>query len=71
MKNRVKVRIESPISDRIHVRKVENVPAGRVCGPIVDDNYLKTESGLYPDLLRELVDWGSGYFPSEMEKHLD
>ena len=65
MKNRVKVRIESPISDRIHVRKVENVPAGRVCGPIVDDNYLKTESGLYPDLLRELVDGEVDIFPQK------
>ena len=65
MKNRVKVRIESPISDRIHGRKVENVPAGRVCGPIVDDNYLKTESGLYPDLLRELVDGEVDIFPQK------
>ena len=47
-KNRVKVRIDSELKDQIHVRKVETVPVGRTCGPIVDDNYLRTDSGVYP-----------------------
>ena len=63
MKNRVKVEITSPIKEHILVRSVECVPAGRTCGPIVDDNYLKTESGMYPDLgliLRLQKRWNRG-----------
>ena len=65
MKNRVKVRIESELKDRIRVRKVESVPVGRTCCPVVDDNYLKTESGMYPDLLRELKDEEVDIYPEK------
>lgn len=54
-KTRGEVCIHSPIKDFIHVRSVETVPVGRACNPEKqDDNYLKAESGMYPDLLREL-----------------
>src|SRR5699024_2489319 len=65
MKNRVKVRIDSELKDQIHVRKVETVPVGRTCGPIVDDNYLRTDSGVYPDLLRELKDDEVDIYPQK------
>lgn len=63
MKSRVTVKIESPIQESIRVRKVEYVPVGRACGPVVDDNYLRTESGMYPDLLRDLVKNEVDIFP--------
>lgn len=65
IKNRVKVRIDSELKDQIHVRKVETVPVGRTCGPIVDDNYLRTDSGVYPDLLRELKDDEADIYPQK------
>jgi len=55
-RERLKVTVNSEISEHVHVRSVECVPAGRVTNRIVDDNYLKTTSGIYPDLLRELKD---------------
>ena len=46
--------VESPIRDSIRVRKVIEVPSSLCCHPTVDDNYLRTRPGLYPDLLRDL-----------------
>ena len=54
LKEIVRVECISPIADSIRIRSVENVPVGRACNDQVDDNYLRTEAGLYPDLLREL-----------------
>ena len=51
-----KVEVESPIKDHIRVRQVLEVPASYCCHPVVDDNYLRTKPGLYPDLLRDLED---------------
>lgn len=51
-----KVEVESPIKDHIRVRQVIEVPASFCCHPEVDDNYLRTKPGLYPDLLRDLKD---------------
>lgn len=65
MKERVEVQIDSEISSYVRVRSVELVPVGRACCPKVDDNYLKTTSGLYPDLLRELKDGKTDIFPSK------
>ena len=56
MRERLDVRVVSPIESQVRVRTVEQVPVGRATNRIVDDNYLKTTSGLYPDLLRELKD---------------
>ena len=54
MRERLDVRVVSPIGRWVRVRTVEQVPVGRATNRIVDDNYLKTTSGLYPDLLRDL-----------------
>lgn len=56
MRERLAVQVVSPIADHVCVRTVEQVPVGRATNGIVDDNYLKTTSGLYPDLLRDLKD---------------
>ena len=49
-----KVEIKSPIKDNIKVYTVESVPVTRAAMTIVDDNYLRTTPGLYPDLLKPL-----------------
>lgn len=54
LKEIVRVECISPIADSIRIRSVENVPVGRACNDQVDDNYLRTEAGMYPDFLREL-----------------
>lgn len=54
MRSEAKLKVESALGDKVHVRQVVQVPARKVAHPIVDDNYLKTEPGLYPDLLREI-----------------
>ena len=64
-KERVDVVLESPIREYMHIRSVENVPVGRACCPKVDDNYLKTTSGMYPDLLRELKEGKVDIFPGK------
>jgi hypothetical protein len=48
------IEVDSPIKDHIRVRKVVEVPASYCCHPEVDDNYLRTTPGLYPDLLTDL-----------------
>lgn len=50
----VTIQVDSPIAAYVHVRQVEHVPV-RYAAPIdSDDNYLRKEPGLYPDLLREI-----------------
>lgn len=49
-KSNLILNIVSPIKDIIHARTVEYVPVGRATVGILDDNYLKTDSGMYPDL---------------------
>lgn len=56
MRERLDVKVVSPIADHVRVRSVEQVPVGRATNGIVDDNYLRTTSGLYPDLLRDIPD---------------
>lgn len=51
----VEVRIESEISDYVGVRTVEQVPVSKATNSLADDNYLKTTSGLYPDLLQDPI----------------
>ncbi len=48
----VHLKIESPLEDVIHVTKVQHIPSSFPTYNIrVDDNYLRTTPGLYPDLL--------------------
>lgn len=49
-----KVEIKSPIKNNIKVYTVESVPVTRAAMAVVDDNYLRTTPGLYPDLLKPL-----------------
>ena len=56
MKERVDVKVVSPIAEHVRVRTVEQVPVGRATNGIIDDNYLKTTSGMYPDLLKDVKD---------------
>ena len=56
MRERLDVRVVSELAEHVHVRAVGNGSC-RTCDKwIVDDNYLKTTSGLYPDLLKDLKD---------------
>lgn len=48
------VSVQSPIKEAVRVRQVLSVPVVRAANSMVDDNYLKTTAGLYPDLLRDL-----------------
>lgn len=57
-RNWAKVQVESPIMEKIRVREVRSVPCEYVCHPERDEDYLVTEPGLYPDLLRDIPEQG-------------
>lgn len=51
------IKIESPLSDRITVRKVGNVPSELPAyKDAYDEHYIKREPGLFPDVLYDLKD---------------
>jgi len=53
----IKLSLESPISEYITVRKVVNVPSELPAYEgLYDDNFIRTEPGLFPDLLEEISD---------------
>lgn len=45
------VKVLSPLSDHISIRKVDLVPCAYPCHGVWDENYLTTSPGLLPDLL--------------------
>ncbi len=47
----VYVRVESPVAEYVTLRAVRCVPVRYAAIPCEDDNYLRKEPGLYPDLL--------------------
>lgn len=49
-----KVKVESPLQDHITLREVKTVPCAYPAHPEIDDHYLTTEPGLFPDLLSPL-----------------
>ena len=51
---RAEAEVISPIRANVKLRKVALVPCEYPCGPIVDEDYLTTAPGLYPDRLEEL-----------------
>ena len=53
-RERLDLRVLSPLEKWLRIRTVEQVPVGRAVNRMVDDNYLRTSSGLYPDLLRDV-----------------
>ena len=53
----LKLSLESPISECITVRKVVNVPSELpVYEGLYDENFIRTEPGLFPDLLEEITE---------------
>lgn len=61
----VDVEIISEISDIIRVRRVELIPSMYPSHDTIDDNYLRTDVGLYPDLLTDLYDNSVLFMPSQ------
>lgn len=54
-----KIEVESDISDKLHIYRVDCVPVKRTVflhTSLKDDNYLSLDAGLYPDLLQEVTD---------------
>lgn len=51
-----KLKLESSISSFISVRKVDLVPSGYPAPADRDEHYLKTEAGMFPDLLSPYVE---------------
>ena len=51
-----KVRIESPLADYCRIREILSVPSMRATNGQADGDYLRTQPGLYPDLLMDLED---------------
>ena len=76
----VEIKIHSELAEYFRIRMVKQVPVSRaVCthgdGRLLDDNFIKTTSGMYPDLLQDIVDnkvyiqswkWTSFWFDIEI-----
>lgn len=74
---RGRLKVESDLGDRVTVRGVNLVPSMKPTHTEVDDNYLRTAPGLYPDLLRKLHNdlvwfpaqqWHSLWFEVDVDK---
>lgn len=53
--NTFQIQVESPLLPYISMYKVQNIPSVFPCYPnATDDNYLRTQPGLYPDLLEPI-----------------
>ena len=61
----VAIEVQSDISDLVKVRRVELVPSAYPAHTTVDDNYLRTSVGLYPDLLTDLFDGSVMFMPNQ------
>lgn len=49
------LKVESPVSDWVSVQRVDHVPVRMTTNPgVTDENYLRKEPGIYPDLLRPM-----------------
>lgn len=59
------VTVTSAAGEHIHVREVKLVPCEYPCHLKRDDGYLKTQPGLYPDLLREIKWVGYDLVPGQ------
>ena len=47
------VRVESPAAEYCRIREIVPVPSLRPVNSCADSNYLRTQPGMYPDLLTE------------------
>lgn len=61
----VDIEVQSDISDLVKVRRVELVPSEYPAHTTIDDNYLRTSVGLYPDLLTDLFDGSVMFMPNQ------
>ena len=61
----VDMEVKSDISDLVKVRRVELVPSAYPAHTTIDDNYLRTSVGLYPDLLTDLFDSSVMFMPNQ------
>lgn len=61
----VDIEVQSDISDLVKVRRVELVPSEYPAHTTIDDNYLRTSVGLYPDLLTDLFDSSVMFMPNQ------
>lgn len=61
----VDIEVKSDISDLVKVRRVELVPSAYPAHTTIDDNYLRTSVGLYPDLLTDLFDSSVMFMPNQ------
>ena len=52
----VSLKVDSPLKEHVRLRRVVNVPVGMASLSDADDNYLRKEPGLYPDLLSPVQD---------------
>jgi Glycoside hydrolase 123, catalytic domain len=50
----VQIEVNSFLKEHIRLREVLLVPSNYPCHPMVDDGYLRTAPGMYPDLLRDV-----------------
>lgn len=49
----IKLKVESELAKYIRVRNIVLMPSRYACGSEIDEDYLDTRPGLYPDLLKE------------------
>ncbi len=59
--NFARIAVHSPIKDCVRVRLVEQVPVGLATFQDADADYLRVESGLFPDRLVDLADGANGH----------
>ncbi|MGO2368525.1 MAG: DUF4091 domain-containing protein [Serratia sp. (in: enterobacteria)] len=52
----LRYRLEGPLAEYISVRQVQSVPSHFPCYAETDENYLRTEPGLFPDPLAPVTD---------------
>lgn len=68
---RVQIEVESPLSPYVRLRTVEQVPVLTPCyHGRVDDNYLRTQPGLYPDVLLPVHYHNSVFFVRDQLRSL-
>lgn len=48
------IEVISSLKEQIRIREILLVPSNYPCHPTVDDTYLRTAPGMYPDLLRDI-----------------
>ena len=63
----VRLEVESPIEQYVHVRQVRHVPVRLAAYEDSGDNYLRKIPGLYPDLLSEIGEHSLRAYPNQWD----